>query len=47
MFQGDAGLRAGRRGQALHKYVDSANVTGSFVVQTAAAIYWNWVSQLI
>ena len=41
MFQGDAGLRAGQRGKALHRWVDEVNVTASFVVSTSADIYYD------
>ena len=34
-------LRASREGRALHKHVAGDTVTGSFVVQTAAAIYYD------
>jgi hypothetical protein len=37
----DQALRAARQGRALHKYVNDDTVTGSFVVQTAAGIYYD------
>jgi len=37
----DQGLRAARQGRAIHKHVTGATVTGSFVVQTAAAMYFD------
>ena len=37
----DQGLRAAREGRAIHRHVSGATVTGSFVVQTAAAMYFD------
>ena len=37
----DQGLRAARQGRSIHKSVAGGTVTGSFVVQTAAGIYFN------
>jgi len=37
----DQGLRAAREGRAIHKHVTGDNVTAGFVVQTAAAIYYD------
>jgi len=37
----DQGLRAAREGRAICKFVDEDTVTDAFVVQTAAAIYYD------
>ncbi len=37
----DQGLRAAREGRAIQKYVTEDTVTAAFVVQTAAAIYYD------
>ena len=37
----DQGLRAARQGRSIHKHVTGDTVTGSFVVQTSAAIYYD------
>lgn len=41
MINSDQGLRAARQGRAIHKWVAEGTVTGSYVVQTAAAMYFN------
>lgn len=41
MINNDQAIRASRQKRALHKYVDDDTVTASFVVQTAAAIYYD------
>ncbi len=40
-FSQDQGLRAARDGRSIHRNVAGVNVTAAFVVQTAAAIYFN------
>jgi hypothetical protein len=37
----DQGLRAARQGRDIHKHITEDTVTSSFVVQTAAAIYFD------
>jgi len=41
MLNNNQALRAARQGRAIHKYADEGTVTGSFVVQTAAAMYYD------
>ena len=41
MLNNDQALRAARQKRSIHKYVDDDTVTASFVVQTAAAIYFD------
>lgn len=41
MLNNDQALRAGRQKRSIHKFVDDDTVTASFVVQTAAAIYFD------
>lgn len=41
MFQGDEALRAGRRGRAIRRWLEEVNVTDSYIVSTAADIYYD------